>query len=427
MRIALINWTRRRVGGVETYLNSIIPELLQYGHSVSFMYEIDEPANREQINLSNDSPSWCVSTLGLEQALAELRDWRPDLIYTHLLLGDPELEVKTLELAPAVLFGHTYYPGMCISGTKTFRNPTITPCTRRFGWQCLLHYYPHRCGGLSPVTMLKLYSHQSKRYKLLSKYEAIVTHSRHMRSEYIKHGIKPERVHEIPYYIQHKSSKSLVGPQPDACAPQEESSVSVLTPSAKEEDLPAWRLLFLGRMELLKGGLVFLDSLPQVADYLDRPLHIILAGDGNNRKSWERKAKHLESSHRKIKIEFAGWANAAQIDSLLTSCDLLVVPSLWPEPFGQVGPEAGHYGVPAAAFAVGGISSWLTNGINGHLAPGDPATSTGLAGAIIECLRDPAHYARLRQGSIELAQRFDLSEHLRALLPILKDAARRNH
>ena len=49
-----------------------------------------------------------------------------------------------------------------------------------------------------------------------------------------------------------------------------------------------------------------------------------------------------------------------------------MVPSIWPEPFGQVGPEAGLYGVPAAAFAVGGTPSWLTDGVNGRLAPGDP-------------------------------------------------------
>ena len=75
---------------------------------------------------------------------------------------------------------------------------------------------------------------------------------------------------------------------------------------------------------------------------------------------------------------------------LFQESDLLVVPSIWPEPFGQVGPEAGLYGVPVAAFAVGGTPSWLTDGVNGLLAAGDPPTAAGLAESIVGCLADPA-------------------------------------
>ena len=67
--------------------------------------------------------------------------------------------------------------------------------------------------------------------------------------------------------------------------------------------------------------------------------------------------------------------------------DLLVVPSLWPEPFGLVGLEAARHRLPVAAFAVGGIPDWLRPGVNGYLAPGDPPTPGGLADAIIACLR----------------------------------------
>ena len=81
--------------------------------------------------------------------------------------------------------------------------------------------------------------------------------------------------------------------------------------------------------------------------------------------------------------------------------DLLVVPSTWPEPFGLIGPEAGLHRLPAAAFAVGGIPEWLSDGVNGRLAPGDPPSAAGLARAIVECVRDPAELARLRNGARE--------------------------
>ena len=200
MRIAVINWNRRRIGGVETYLNTIIPELSDAGHEIAFWSEVDEPAEREKINLPHGSPAWCVSELGPERALTELRDWQPSAIYTHKLM-DPRLEAETLTIAPSIFFAHDYY-GTCISGAKTFKFPVVQPCDRRFGWQCLMHYFPHRCGGWSPITMLQLYHLQSNRLKLLHRYDAIVTHSEHMLAELIKHGLSPQSAYNFPYYVQ---------------------------------------------------------------------------------------------------------------------------------------------------------------------------------------------------------------------------------
>jgi glycosyltransferase involved in cell wall biosynthesis len=83
-----------------------------------------------------------------------------------------------------------------------------------------------------------------------------------------------------------------------------------------------------------------------------------------------------------------------------------------------VGPEAGQFGVPVAAFDVGGIHDWLVDGVNGYLASGKPPTSDGLAQAIIKCLRDPTVYARLRRGAIEVSKQFNIKNHLAALLNV---------
>jgi glycosyltransferase involved in cell wall biosynthesis len=93
-----------------------------------------------------------------------------------------------------------------------------------------------------------------------------------------------------------------------------------------------------------------------------------------------------------------------------------VVPSLWPEPFGSVGPTAGSHGLPAAAFAVGGIPQWLVDGVTGHLAPGDPPTASGLARAIVQCLDDRAHHASLREGARQMAGTFTMKRHLPGVL-----------
>ena len=101
---------------------------------------------------------------------------------------------------------------------------------------------------------------------------------------------------------------------------------------------------------------------------------------------------------------------------------LLVVPSVWPEPFGSVGMAAARYGVPAAAFAVGGIPQWLHDGVNGHLSPGTPPTADGLADAIVRCLSDPRHYEALSRAARRMAAAFTMERHLPPLITILQRA-----
>ena len=108
--------------------------------------------------------------------------------FSHGLL-DPEIEARTLHIAPAVFLAHAYY-GTCISGAKMFKSPTNMPCSRTFGWPCLAHYYPRRCGGWSPITMVREFRRQSARFELLSQYKAIVTLSSHMQREYARHGLE---------------------------------------------------------------------------------------------------------------------------------------------------------------------------------------------------------------------------------------------
>lgn len=393
MRIAIINWTRHRVGGVENYLNGLLPVLHGPNHQVAFCYEVGNPSSREQIALPEGVESWCVAELGVERALEALRDWRPELIFTHHLFN-AEFETETLKIAPAVFFSHDYN-GMCISGTKTFKSPTVKPCVRKFGWQCLLHYYPQRCGGFNPLTMAKEYTLQSKRQKLLHKYKAVVTNSMHMQAELTRHGLDSQCVY----------------------LPITNGSATTQT-----QQSPYWRLLFLGRMDFHKGGHTFIEALPEVCASLKKPINVTFAGDGPGRKLWQHLAAEAQARIANLRIEFVGWQDEAQRDALLDNCDLMVVPSLWPEPFGMVGPEAGLRGVPVAGFATGGIQEWLADGVNGYLAYGDRPTASGLAEAIAKCLHDPVIHERLKRGAKEMAHHFTMESHLTTLLKVFEEA-----
>ena len=259
MRIALLNWSNRRFGGTGTYLSAVLPYLQRAGHDVALWHEVDSPADYDLIPLPPAAPIWSVADLGVDAALAALQAWQPNLLYAHGLL-DATVERRVLDIAPAVFFAHNYY-GTCISGTKTFKQPVVTPCGRQFGWQCLAHYYPRRCGGWSPITMVREYRRQRVRLDLLRRYRAIVTHSVHMQNEYINHGLNAERVFNVRY-----------GPDPE--------SIDNTAENRDPGDRP-WALLFVGRMDALKGGRELLLALPEVARRLDRELfsveHIVSA------------------------------------------------------------------------------------------------------------------------------------------------------
>jgi glycosyltransferase involved in cell wall biosynthesis len=402
MRIAILNWSVRRVGGVETYLEQVLPLLMDKGHGVALLHESDAPLDRERIVVPRDVPCWNASVMGRDQALAALRAWAPDVLYTHILL-DADLEARLLGMGvPSVYFAHAYY-GTCISGRKAHSFPTPIPCSRRFGPACLAYYFPRRCGGLSAASMVSAYRTQRQRLDLIRSHHAVVTASDHMRTEYLKHDVPPHRLVTLPYGHPRRGMYEL----PESPARS-----------------PGWRLLFVGRMDSLKGGEVLLAAVPLLAEPLRRSLRLTFAGDGPARRAWERAGRALQNECADVKVEFTGWLESGGRDSALASSHLLVVPSLWPEPFGRVGLESGLWGTPAVAFDVGGIRDWLQEGRNGHFAPADPPSAAGLASAITRALQDPAHYAALRVGAFEAATRLSAEDHATRLAAVLDEVAR---
>ena len=390
MRIAVIHFSRRKVAGAETYLESIVLALSARGHQVGFWHETDEPASCPLMNFPAGVTQWSVPILGVSRAVAALREWGPELLFVHGFKDD-DLQESILELGlPAVFFSHNFY-GTCISGQKAFALPTREPCARRFGVACCVLYYPRRCGGLDPRTMWHDYQTQARRLKLLEHYRRIVVASDFMAAEYARHALVAE---VAPYWVN--------APQP---VPGGAAAERAVTDEA--------RLVFVGRTESTKGGELLLDALPTVSIALGIPVICHFIGGGRKRAAWEQRAASLTARHPRVRTRFHGWLATGERNAAVADAHLLVVPSVWPEPFGLVGLEAGALGVPATAFDVGGISQWLQDGVSGTLAPGTPPRAEELAAAIVRALADPAQYHRLCQGAAAAAhERFTREKHL---------------
>lgn len=390
MRLAIVYERLGGKGGIERYLEELLPHLVSRGHVVTFAYQHEGDA---PFRLPPE-----VSTIrmtGADEAARELAGFRPDVVFSHGL-SRPELERRAYAVAPPVFFAHAYY-GACVSGTKRWATPAPRPCGVAFGPACLLRYYPRRCGGLDPRTAVALYRLQKRRLSLLRELPAIAVFSEHMRRTYVALGVPESRLHRVP---------GAVTP-PVTLAPR---------PAGRPS-----RVLFAGRFHADKGGDLLLDAMALARRALDVPLSLTLAGDGPARAAWEKKARHLASADPSLRIEFHEWLSPPALSALMAQSDLLVMPGAWPEPWGLVGLEALARGVPVAAFAVGAIPEWLEDGRAGALAP-SPPTAAGLAQAIARCLADPAVHARLAAGARETVARRTWDAHVAALETIFESA-----
>ncbi len=400
MRILFLTHFRRKVGGTETYLSGLLPALLQRGHQLGICTQVEGPADRPALEIPEQVIEWSLTRLDTSKALAQMAGWRPDVVFCQGI-AEIGFESQVLKLAPGIFYAHNYQC-TCISGSKTRAFPSPVPCSRIFGPACLLQYYPRRCGGLNPVTALRRYGDQLTRLRSLQTYAAIATNSEHLANEYRRHGLPARCLYLFADDPSHEHK-----------------------PVVPAKGQP-WRILFVGRLDRMKGGRVLLQSLPQIQSGTGRDIELAFIGDGSERTAWQLQATQMEAAHPGIQVKFNGWMDSSELALQYANANLLVVPSLWPEPFGLVGVEAGRQGMPAVAFAVGGIPEWLHDGENGYLASGNPPTPSGLAAAVIRALA-PENYLRICIRARELALRWTLEQHCRQLEQLFEATIASHH
>jgi glycogen(starch) synthase len=152
-------------------------------------------------------------------------------------------------------------------------------------------------------------------------------------------------------------------------------------------------LIFVGRLVSDKGVALLLDALKLVRT---KP-RLTIIGDGPERMALEKQASQLQSQ-----IEFVGPQHGARLADSLRQHQILVVPSLWQEPFGIVALEAIGCGCVVIGSAGGGLAEAI--GPCGLTFPNGDASA--LADAITRLLNDPSERERLRQNSSAHLARF---------------------
>ncbi len=127
----------------------------------------------------------------------------------------------------------------------------------------------------------------------------------------------------------------------------------------KKFDIPKGEPLvtYIGALTKIKG----VDLLIKAFNELDTDAKLMIVGDGPERKNLERMSAKNEN------ITLSGKIDHKYISSIYKRSDVVVVPSVWPEPLSRVLLESAYFGVPIIATDVGGSPEVVKHGFNGLL------------------------------------------------------------
>jgi D-inositol-3-phosphate glycosyltransferase len=165
-------------------------------------------------------------------------------------------------------------------------------------------------------------------------------------------------------------------------------------------------VLFVGRLERLKGVEVAIRALALLSDREHPDLRMVIVGE-DVREGEESEKERLKSVASALgirdRVDFVGSVAHHELPYFYAAADACVMPS-YSESFGLVGLEAQACGCPVVASGVPGLRSVVRDGVSGYLIDGDdPAAYAERIGRL---LADPQSAQQMgRRGSL-LAQRF---------------------
>lgn len=341
-RILIIHEKYGRFGGAEQHLIVTAPALKAF-FDLDFLYwqrTGKDEALMDQLFARNFALNFSDEPDRLRQAARRiLQQSKPDLIYLNKCLSDPLLELLLESKIPTIRMFHDHEV-YCMRGYKYFPWSREV-CHRKAGPCCLIpcHAFVQRDRSKGEYGMRWVsYTQKMRLIQLDQQLNAFFVGSHYMRDELILQGYDKERMSIFP----------PIAPPPAILKQPQMAPNNVI--------------LFLGQIVRGKG----VDCLLRAVAKLQSPFKLVVAGEGTHLPYCRQLAAELGVAGH---VEFVGYKPHAQLEPYFRAATLAVVPSVWPEPFGMVGLEFMHQGLPIVAFDSGGISDWLKDGHNGFLVP----------------------------------------------------------
>jgi glycosyltransferase involved in cell wall biosynthesis len=359
------------IGGTERHVQSLARELVHRGHEAAVatmrplgaacaevdefgvrVYRIDQGwARRVKRAYATDRPHHpSAADPGVSAALRTITATeRPDVVYAHnWMLYSYLAAAGRRAKVPVLACLHDYWPicparNLC-SGGQTCRHDTLSATLR-----CAVLAYGQAKGlalGTGLWNARRRWHHRVDRYLAVSQYVADVCQP----------ALADRPVFVAPTFVS-----------PEVIAAADNTPAPDFLP-----DRPY--LLYVGGLGAHKGVTVLADAYRQLGPSAP-PLLVLGTPAPDCDVSWPANVRVVHNvPHNQV---MAAWRHALAG----------VIPSTWPEPFGQVAVEAMATGTPVVASAVGGLADLVAKHPAGTLVPaGSP---TALAAGLRHVLNAP--------------------------------------
>jgi glycosyltransferase involved in cell wall biosynthesis len=241
--------------------------------------------------------------------------------------------------------------------------------------------------------VLRYYGHR-ERNGLASSYDGIICCSDYIRNSTL-HGLRPE-LHNRIHVVQN-------GVDP----------VQFDLPIQKRDKMT---ILFIGRVVYEKGVHVLVEAAIDLFNQgFDFSVNIVgRCGFDNNDplSAYELKLREAASNFRDI--EFLPFARREEIPAIMASADILVVPSVWPDPNPLVVKEGLASGLAAVCSDIGGIPEMFED----KSLLFRPNDSVGLTGLLKQLLQDNKRVESIGDANRLAVQKFTWEKQYGVLLDV---------
>ncbi len=404
--------------GAEANLFATATELRDRGHTVGILHgagtgkqemewaDLFGKENRFPLGISNDNGNE-TKARETRTAMANAIDaFAPSVIYLHKLSDLTALEALADCGVPVVRMVHDHEM-YCMRGYK-YHPLTRQICRRPLSSYCVFpcgaSLARNRGGGSGLPIKWVSYSDKKREVEINRRFARMVVATDYMRKELLLNRFDPARI--------------------EICAPVPKNKLQIaeckLQNGERQRTEPTQRgdggrLIWGGQIIRGKGVDVLLESLTLVQE----PFECFIFGEGGHREYCEGLCHRL---HLEDRVHFMGYVSQTRLGEIYSDASVMLVSSVWPEPFGAVGLEAMHRGLPVVAFDAGGIGEWLIDGENGFLVPW--MDRAGFARRVGQLLRDKELARQMgAKGQQMVCSRYDFASYVSGLESTLKKVA----
>ncbi|WP_394896174.1 glycosyltransferase, partial [Clostridium baratii] len=171
--------------------------------------------------------------------------------------------------------------------------------------------------------------------------------------------------------------------------------------------------VFLGSLELHKGVKFLIDTFIKIKN---NNIELIICGDGSLKEYVK------EACNKDNRITYKGKVDKKEKLYILKESDVMIVPSIWYEPFGRVVIEGYKYAMPVIACEIGGIKELL----NDEVSIGIKANSKKDLEVAINKLSNRNEIDNYLSNTIKFIKKYDLKEQISSFDNIYKKIVKKN-